>query len=66
MPLSLPSLRRRDPWWDLDGKAAKRRRLRTQLVALVAFLTSLSALGGAGWLWAATLGLGVPVPHLAF
>ncbi|HTK46088.1 MAG TPA: hypothetical protein VL749_12145 [Patescibacteria group bacterium] len=51
------TLRRRDPWWDLEGPAAKRRRYYHRFVSTTAFLASLVALGGAGIAWAIQLGL---------
>ena len=51
------TLRRRDPWWGLEGPAAKRRRYYDRFVTTTAFLASLVALGGAGVAWAIQLGL---------
>jgi len=51
------TLRRRDPWWGLEGPAAKRRRYYHRFVTTTAFLASLVALGGAGVAWAIQLGL---------
>jgi hypothetical protein len=51
------TLRRRDPWWGLEGPAAKRRRYYHKFVTTTAFLASLVALGGAGVAWAIQLGL---------
>jgi len=51
------TLRRRDPWWGLEGPAAKRRRYYHRFVSTTAFLASLVALGGAGVAWAIQLGL---------
>ena len=47
----MPTLafRRRDPWWGLEGPAARRRHRYERFVSTTAFLASLVALGGAGW-----------------
>jgi hypothetical protein len=52
------SLRRRDPFWDADGIAARRHRRWRRFVGLVAFLVSLGAVGGAVFAWALELGFG--------
>ena len=51
------TLRRRDPWWGLEGPAAKRRRYYHKFMSMTAFLASLVALGGAGVAWAIQLGI---------
>jgi hypothetical protein len=51
------ALRRRDPWWGLEGPAARRRRRRERIVSFLAFVSSLAAVGGAGTLWAIHIGL---------
>jgi hypothetical protein len=51
------SLRRRDPWWGLEGPAARRRHRRERILSSLAFVTSLAAVGGAGTLWAIQIGL---------
>jgi hypothetical protein len=56
--VSILAFRRRDPWWAMDGPAARRARRRKQAVSLMAFLVSLSAVVGAGLAWAIQLGLG--------
>lgn len=64
----MPTLafRRRDPWWDVEGPAARRRHRYQQIVSSLAFLFSLTALLGTGALWAIHLGfasmLGIDVP----
>jgi uncharacterized membrane protein len=50
------SLRRRDPFWDADGVAARRHRRWRRFVAAVAFLVALVAVGGAVVAWALELG----------
>lgn len=51
------ALRRRDPWWGLEGTAARRHRRYERLVSFIAFMASLAAIGGAGTLWAIHIGL---------
>jgi hypothetical protein len=55
MPLAL--FHRRDPWWDVEGSAARHDRRRRRLIALSAFVASLAALSGATLAWAIHLGL---------
>jgi hypothetical protein len=50
------ALRRRDPWWGLEGPSARRRHRRERFVSFVAFVASLAAIGGAGIVWAIHLG----------
>lgn len=63
--MSILAFRRRDPWWAMDGPAARRARRRQRIVSLTAFIASLAAVGGAAIAWAAQLGLadslGIPV-----
>ena len=60
------ALRRRDPWWGLEGPAARRRHRNQRVVSFLAFVFSLTALLGTGALWAIHLGfagmLGIQVP----
>jgi hypothetical protein len=51
------ALRRRDPWWGLEGPAARRRYRRERFISVAALLASLVAIGGAGAVWAIHLGL---------
>jgi hypothetical protein len=51
------SLRRRDPWWGLEGPAARRRYRYQRFVSTTAFLASLVALGGAAVAWAIQIGV---------
>ena len=51
------TLRRRDPWWGLEGPAAKRRYRYQRFISTTAFLASVVALGGAGIAWAIQVGL---------
>lgn len=57
---TLPSFRRRDPWWG-DGAAALRRNRRRQFVSFAAFVLSLGAIGGAAIAWAVELGFSGPL-----
>jgi hypothetical protein len=50
------SLRRRDPFWDADGRAARRHRRWRRFVGLVAFVVALGAVGGAVVAWTVELG----------
>jgi hypothetical protein len=51
------SLRRRDPWWGLEGPAARRRYRYQRFVSTTAFLASVVALGGAAVAWAIQIGV---------
>lgn len=55
MPTFL-TLRRRDPWWGLEGPAARRRHRRERIVSSLAFVASILAIGGAGVAWSIQLG----------
>jgi hypothetical protein len=57
LSVSILAFRRRDPWWAMDGPAARRARRRKRVVSLLAFVASLAAVGGAALAWAAQLGL---------
>jgi hypothetical protein len=50
------TLRRRDPWWGLEGPAARRRHRYQRFVSTTAFLASLAALAGAALAWSIQLG----------
>lgn len=50
------TLRRRDPWWGLEGPAARRRHRYERFVSTTAFVASLAALAGAGLAWSIQLG----------
>ncbi|HYM85019.1 MAG TPA: hypothetical protein VEY67_12810 [Candidatus Dormibacteraeota bacterium] len=55
----MPSLRvvgRTDPWWDLDGKGARRTRLRQRVVAALAFGLAVASCGTAAAMWIRLLG----------
>jgi len=51
------TLRRRDPWWGLEGPAARRRYRYQRFISTTAFVASVVALGGAGVAWAIQVGL---------
>lgn len=53
---SMLTFRRRDPWWGLEGPAARRRHRYQRAVSFFAFMASLIAVGGAGIVWAIHLG----------
>jgi hypothetical protein len=50
------SLRRRDPWWEADGTAARRARRRRAFVSSLAFVVSVVAIGAAAFAWSIELG----------
>jgi len=52
------SLRRRDPWWGLEGPAARRSRRIHQAKAFVALVLAFAAIGLTAAGWAIRLGLG--------
>jgi hypothetical protein len=54
MPLVL--FARRDPWWEIDGPAARRERRRRRLVSITAFVMSLFAVTASAYAWAFHLG----------
>ena len=55
--MHLALFNRRDPWWDVEGSAARRDRRRHRLVAMTAFVASIAAVSGATYAWAIHLGL---------
>jgi hypothetical protein len=54
---TLSRFRRRDPWWELDGAAARGARRRRRFVAFLAFIASLAAVGAAAAGWLIELGI---------
>lgn len=46
-----------DPWWEIDGLAARRERRRHRIVSVSAFTASLLAVLGSAYVWAFHLGL---------
>jgi hypothetical protein len=55
--MHLALFNRRDPWWDVEGRAARRDRRRHRFVAISAFVASIAAVSGATYAWAIHLGL---------
>ena len=47
----MATFRRRDAWWEMDGKAARGVRRRQRFVASVAFLAAVAATAGAATMW---------------
>jgi hypothetical protein len=62
--MHLALFNRRDPWWDVEGSAARRERRRRRRTALMAFAASLAAVSGATFVWAVHLGLASFALHL--
>ena len=58
---TIPAFLHRAPRYDFEGVAARRRYRRKRFVAFLAFVLSLSAVGGAVVAWAVALGLGGPL-----
>jgi hypothetical protein len=54
---TLSLFRRRDPFWEIDGPAARARRRRDRFVSSVAFVTALTAVAGAAFAWSVQLGI---------
>jgi hypothetical protein len=54
---SLSMFRRRDPWWESDGPAARRARRRQRTMGAVAFAAAIAALGASAFAWSVQLGL---------
>ena len=54
---SLSLLKRRDPWWEADGPAARRARRRERVVAGAAFLAAVTAVGAAALAWSIQIGI---------
>ena len=54
---SLSLFRRRDPWWESDGPAARRERRHRRFVGGLAFMASLVAIAAAAFAWSIELGL---------
>ncbi len=50
--------RRRDAWWEQDGKAARARRRQHRLVSSLAFMIAIAATAGAATMWWLQLGVG--------
>ncbi len=58
---SLSLFRRRDPWWEADGPAARRAHRRRRFVASLAFVASLGAVAGAAFAWSIALGIAAAI-----
>jgi hypothetical protein len=54
---TLSLFRRRDPWWEADGAAARRTRRHRQAMGALAFAAALTAVGGSAFAWSIQLGL---------
>ena len=54
---SLSLFRRRDPWWEMDGPAARAARRRHRFVSLLAFVAAMGAIVSAAVAWAIQLGI---------
>ena len=54
----MPTLtrRRRDPWWGLEGPAARRRHRYERFISTTAFMASIIAIAGAALAWSIQLG----------
>ena len=59
--MSLSLFRRRDPWWESDGAAARRARRRRQTMSTVAFATAVAAVGASAFAWSIQLGLAAAI-----
>ena len=58
VPVSSFSLfKRRDPWWESDGPAARHEHRRRRVVETAAFAAGLIACAAAGFAWSIQLGL---------
>ena len=59
--------RRRDPYWDVDGSAARRSRRKHGVVAVIAFATAVGAVLAAVVAWAGVMGMapvGIPTVQI--
>ena len=57
--------RRRDAWWEMDGKAARGERRRQRFVESLAFTAAVAAAAGAAMMWWMQLGVGAAI-HARF
>ena len=55
---TLSLFRRRDPFWEVDGPAARAKRRRERLVSTIAFALALTAVVLSGLLWWMQVGVG--------
>ena len=58
---SFSLFKRRDPWWESDGPAARREHRRRRFVATLAFAAGLTACAAATFAWSIELGLAAAV-----
>ena len=49
--------RRRDPFWEMDGPAARAKRRKHRFVSTIAFAAAVAAVVGAGYMWVTQVGL---------
>jgi hypothetical protein len=54
---TLSLFRRRDPWWEADGPAARRERRRQRTIQVTAFAAALVAVGASAFAWSIQLGV---------
>jgi hypothetical protein len=54
---TLSLFRRRDPWWEMDGPAARAKRRRDRIVSTIAFVAAIAAVVGAAFAWSIQVGL---------
>jgi hypothetical protein len=54
---SFPVPKRRDPWWEADGKAARGERRRRRLRGGIALVAAMVAVAGAAFAWSLELGI---------
>ena len=54
---SLSLFRRRDPWWEADGPAARRQRRKQRAMSSAAFAAAVAAIGATALAWSIELGL---------
>jgi len=57
----LSLLKSRDPYWEVNGPAARREHRRTWVVNRVAFIAAVTAFLGAGAIWLVELGIAANV-----
>ncbi len=55
--MSFTLFRRRDPFWEIDGPAARAKRRRDRIVSTMAFVASLAAVAGAAFAWWVQVGV---------
>ena len=54
---TLSLFHRRDPWWEMDGPAARAKRRRERIVSTIAFVAAIAAVVGAAFAWSIQVGL---------